>query len=147
MKQIVISSLLILLHIHLFAQQDSIFQKRNERNKMEIKDSLNKKTQIIPQLPPRSLIIKMKDLQEIKGLKENPFIVIDDTSSFSTDELASGLSDEELARYKKNKDAIKQLIKAPPSEEETYPTLAKIRKILGVAKTIGVIIILLLSIL
>ena len=145
MKQIVISSLLILLPVNLIAQQDSTFQKGNEKNKMEIKDSLNKKTQIVPQLPPRSLIIKMKDLKKIKNLKENPFIVIDDTSSFSAEELASGLSDEELARYKKNKDAIKQLIKAPPSEEETYPTLAKIRKILGVAKTIGVIIILLLS--
>jgi len=145
MKQIVISSLLILLPVNLIAQQDSTFQKGNEKNKMEIKDSLNKKTQIVSQLPPRSLIIKMKDLKKIKNLKENPFIVIDDTSSFSAEELASGLSDEELARYKKNKDAIKQLIKAPPSEEETYPTLAKIRKILGVAKTIGVIIILLLS--
>ncbi len=145
MKQIVISSLLILLPVNLIAQQDSTFQKGNEKNKMEIKDSLNKKTQIVSQLPPRSLIIKMKDLKKIKNLKENPFIVIDDTSSFSAEELASGLSDEELARYKKNKDAIKQLIKAPPSEEETYHTLAKIRKILGVAKTIGVIIILLLS--
>ncbi|NJD22265.1 MAG: hypothetical protein FIA82_06290 [Melioribacter sp.] len=147
MKLIIISSLLILLPINLISQQDSTILKRNEKNKIEIKDSLNKKIQIIPQLPPRSLIIKMKDLKEIKDLKENPFIVIDDTSSFSAEELASGLSDEELARYKKNKEAVKQLIKAPPSEEETYPTLAKIRNILGVAKTIGVIIILLLSIL
>ncbi len=147
MKQIVISSLLILLRINLIAQQDSTILKANEKNKMEIKDSLNKKTQIVQQLPPRSLIIKMKDLQKIKDLKENPFIVIDDTSNFSAEELESGLSDKELARYKKNKEAVKQLIKAPPPEEETYPTLAKIRTILGVAKTIGVIIILLLSIL
>lgn len=145
MQQIVISSLLILLPINLIAQQDSIFLKGNEKNKMEIKDSLNKKTQIVPQLPPRSLIIKMKDLKKIKDLKENPFIVIDDTSNFSIEELASGLSDEELARYRKNKNAIKLLIKAPSSEEETYSTLAKIRNLLGVAKTIDVIIILLLS--
>ena len=147
MKQIVISSLLIFLPLNLIAQQDSAILKRNEKNKVEIKDSLNKKAQIVAQLPPRSLIIKMKDLHEIKDLKENPFIVIDDTSSYSTEELASGLSEEELARYKKNKEKVKSLFKAPPSEEETYPTIAEIRKILGVAKTIGVIIILLLSIL
>ena len=147
MKQIIISSLLILLPLNLIAQQDSTILKGNEKNKVEIKDSLNKKTQIVTQLPPRSLIIKMKDLHEIKDLKGNPFIVIDDTSSYSAEELASGLSEEELARYKKNKREIMQLLKAPPSEEETYPTIAKIRNILGVAKTIGVIIILLLSIL
>ena len=40
-----------------------------------------------------------------------------------------------------------RLLIIPPSEEETYPTLAKIRNILGAAQTIGVIIILFLSIL
>lgn len=139
--------MLVLSPIILMAQEDSTFFKRNEKNKLVIKDSLNNKLFVVPQLPPRTLIIKMKDLQEIKNLKGNPFIVIDDTSSFSADELASGLSEEELARYKKNKEAVKSLIKLPPSEEETYPTIAKIRKILGAAKTIGVIIILLLSIL
>lgn len=147
MKLIIISSLLIFLPVNLIAQQDSTILKGNEKNKIEIKDSLNKKAQIVRQLPPRSLIIKMKDLKKIKDLKENPFIVIDDTSSFTAEELASGLSDEELARYKKNKEAVKQLLKVPPSEENTYPTLAKIRSILGAVKTIGVIIILLLSIL
>lgn len=139
--------MLVLSPIILMVQEDSIFFKRNEKNKLVIKDSLNNKLFVVPQLPPRTLIIKMKDLQEIKNLKGNPFIVIDDTSSFSADELASGLSEEELARYKKNKEAVKSLIKLPPSEEETYHAIAKIRKILGAAKTIGVIIILLLSIL
>ena len=147
MKFIIVGSLLVFSPIILMAQEDSTLLKRNEKNKMEIKDSLKNELLIVPQLPPRTLIIKMKDLQEIKNLREHPFIVIDDTSSFSADELTSGLSEEELARYKKNKDAVKSLIKLPPSEEETYPTLAKIRKILGAAKTIGVIIILLLSIL
>jgi len=147
MKFIIIGSLLVLSPIILMAQEDSTFFKRNEKNKLVIKDSLKNKLFVVPQLPPRTLIIKMKDLQEIKNLKGNPFIVIDDTSSFSADELASGLSEGELARYKKNKEAVKSLIKLPPSEEETYPAIAKIRKILGAAKTIGVIIILLLSIL
>lgn len=147
MKFIIIGSLLVLSPIILMAQEDSTFFKRNEKNKLVIKDSLNNKLFVVPQLPPRTLIIKMKDLQEIKNLKGNPFIVIDDTSSFSVDELASGLSEEELARYKKNKAAVKSLIKLPPSEEETYPAIAIIRKILGAAQTIGVIIILLLSIL
>ncbi len=147
MKFIIIGSLLVLSPIILTAQEDSTFLKRNEKNKMGIKDNLNNNLLIVPQLPPRTLIIKMKDLQKIKNLKENLFIVIDNTSNFSADELASGLSEEELVRYKKNKEAIKRLIKLPPSEEETYPTIAKIRNVLGVAKTIGVIIILLLSIL
>ncbi|MBI5729697.1 MAG: hypothetical protein HY963_01030 [Ignavibacteriales bacterium] len=146
MKFIIVVSLLVLSPIILIAQEDSTFLKRNEKI-IEIKDSLKNKLFIVPQLPPRTLIIKMKDLKKIKNLRENPFIVIDDTSNFSEDELASGLSEEELVRYKKNKEAIKRLIKLPPSEEETYPTIAKIRNILGVAKTIGVIIILLLSIL
>lgn len=147
MKFIIVGSLLVFSPIILMAQEDSTFLKRNEKNKMEIKDSLNNKLLIVPQLPPRSLIIKMKDLQKIKMLNEDDFIVIDDTANFSEDDLAGGLSEKELTSYKKNKEAIKRLIKLPPSEEETYPTIAKIRNILGAAKTIGVIIILLLSIL
>ena len=139
--------MLVLSPIILIAQEDSTFLRRNEKNKKEIKDSLNNNLLTAPQLSPRTLIIKMKDLKEIKNLRENPFIVIDDTSSFSTDELASGLSEEELARYKNNKEAIKRLLKLPPSEEESYSTLVKIRNILGISKTIGVMIILLLSIL
>ena len=147
MKFIKIGFLLVLSPIILIAQVDSTHLRKNEKNKKEIDDSLTNKLLIVPRLPPRTLIIKMKDLQEIKNLRENLFIIIDDTSNFTTDELASGLSDEELARYKRNKDAAKSLIKLPPSEEKVYPTLAKIRKILGVAKTIGVIIIMLLSLL
>jgi len=147
MKVILICFVLALFPIILTAQEDSTFSRRNEKNKLGIIDSLKEKLPAVMQLPPRTLIIKMKDLHQIKDLKGNPFIVIDDTSTFSQDELASGLSEEELTRYKKNKEKIIQLFKAPPSEEETYPTIAKIRKILGVAKTIGVIIILLLSVL
>ena len=100
-----------------------------------------------PALPPRALIIKMKDLKEIQGLKNSSFKVIDDTVQYTTEDFASGLSEEELASYKKNKDEIKQLLIPPAPEEETYPTISTIRKILGVAKTVGVIIILILSLL
>ena len=89
----------------------------------------------------------MKDLKEIKNLKDSSFKVIDDTSQYTAEELASGLSEEELANYKKNKEEIKQLLIPPPSEEETYPTVSTIRKILKLAKTAGVIIILILSLL
>lgn len=62
-------------------------------------------------------------------------------------ERKSGLSDEELNRYMNNKAYLKSLMKLPPNESETYPTVSAIRQVLGVAKTVGVIIILLLSIL
>lgn len=75
------------------------------------------------------------------------FIVIDDTTGYTDEELASGLSEKELTDYKKNKNELRKLIVLPPPEEETYPEVSTIRKILGVAKTAGVIIILILSLL
>jgi hypothetical protein len=89
----------------------------------------------------------MKDLKEIKNLEEKPFIVIDDTSNYTAEELASGLSEEELAKYKKNKEKIKQLLLPPPSEEETYPTISTIRKVLYVVRRVGAIVLLILSLL
>jgi len=62
-------------------------------------------------------------------------------------ERKSGLSDEELTGYMKNKAYLKSLMKLPPNEAETYPAVHKLRQVLGIAKTVGVIIILLLSIL
>lgn len=138
---------LFLSPFFLFAQEDTTLSKRSQRDKINITDSSKKKFLIAPQLPPRTLIIKMKDLKEIKNLEEKPFIVIDDTSNYTAEELASGLSEEELAKYKKNKEKIKQLFIPPPSEEETYPTVSTIRKILGIVKTAGVILILILSLL
>lgn len=95
-------------------------------------------------LPPRSLIIKTKDLKEIKYLTEKPFMIIDDTIKFSADELSSGLSETELCAYKKNKDETKNILVPPPSEEEAYPLITKVRKILGAAQTIGAIVIFIL---
>jgi hypothetical protein len=147
MKFFTISSLLFLFPVILSAQKDSTFIKGNERNKIELRDTINGNLLAAPKIPPRTLIIKMKDLKKIKNLKENPFIVVDDTSSFSTEELSAGLSEEELVQYKKNKKFIMELLKLPPSEEATYPLLAKIRKILSVSQTVGAIIIMLLSVL
>lgn len=134
----------LLSPVFLFAQEDSTQSKKLEKNSM---DSSKKTLPLTPALPPRLLIIKMKDLKEIKNLKDSSFKVIDDTSHYTAEELASGLSEVELANYKKNKEKIKQLFIQPPPEEETYPTVSTIRKILGIAKTAGVILILILSLL
>jgi hypothetical protein len=136
---------LFLSPIVLFSQGDTTFSKNAENYKTG--DSAKKKLFITPQIPPRSLIIKMKDLNEIKKIKEKSFIIIDDTAGYTDEELASGLSEKELTDYKKNKKELKQLMFLPPPEEETYPEVSTIRKILSVAKTAGVIIILILSLL
>ena len=134
---------LFLSPLVLFSQEDTTLLKKEGSNKQV--DSSKKKLIITPQIPPRSLIIKLKDLNEIKKLKEKSFIIIDDTAGYSDEELASGLSEKELTDYKKNKKELKELLVLPPPEEETYPEVSTIRKILGVAKTAGVIIILILS--
>ena len=144
MKSQTVILLVLLSPVFLFAQEDTTQSMRLEKNSI---DSSKKKLSLTPTLPPRALIIKMKDLKEIKNLKDSSFKVIDDTSQYTAEELASGLSEEELANYKKNKEEIKQLLIPPPSEEETYPTVSTIRKILKLAKTAGVIIILILSLL
>ena len=144
MKSQTVILLVLLSPVFLFAQEDTTQSMRLEKNSI---DSSKKKLPLTPTLPPRALIIKMKDLKEIKNLKDSSFKVIDDTSQYTAEELASGLSEEELANYKKNKEEIKQLLIPPPSEEETYPTVSTIRKILKLAKTAGVIIILILSLL
>lgn len=65
----------------------------------------------------------------------------------SKEEIQSGLTDDELERYMKNKSFLKSLMKLPPNEAEVYPEVHKLRQLLGIAKTAGVLIILLLSIL
>ncbi len=65
----------------------------------------------------------------------------------SESEIKSGLTDDELKRYMDNKAFLKSLMKLPPSEAEKYPALHFVRQALGAAKTIGVIIIFLLSVL
>ncbi|PKL83050.1 MAG: hypothetical protein CVV24_06915 [Ignavibacteriae bacterium HGW-Ignavibacteriae-3] len=99
------------------------------------------------QLPPRTLIIKMKDIKQIGSLRDNQFIIVDDTARYSAEELSSGLSEKELEAYRSNKEIIKELIIPPPSEENTYPAVSVIRKILGIAKNAAVILILIVSLL
>jgi len=65
----------------------------------------------------------------------------------SKEEKLSGLTDDELKRYMENKTFLKSLMKLPPNEAEKYPALHFVRQALGAAKTLGAIIILLMSIL
>jgi hypothetical protein len=146
MKLQIVFLLFLIFPIIVLAQVDSILSFNVEKNiNQETSDTSKHNLLVRPYLPPRSLIIKMKDLKEIKGLKGKPFIIIDDTAKYTAEELASGLSEEELASYKKNKDATKEIMTPPKSEEETYPLITKIRKVLGTAQTIGAIIILIIS--
>lgn len=142
MKPQAVIFILLISPFFLFAQKDTVQSKKNEKNSV---DSSKRNFPLIRVLPPRELIIKMKDLKEIKNLARSSFKVIDDTSRYTSEEVASGLSEEELDNYKKNKDEIKQLLIQSPSEEQKYPALSTIRKILGIAKTAAVIIILILS--
>ncbi len=89
----------------------------------------------------------MKDIKQIGSLRDNQFIIVDDTARYSAEELSSGLSEKELEAYRSNKEIIKELIIPPPSEENTYPAVSVIRKILGIAKNAAVILILIVSLL
>lgn len=144
MKSKAVILFVLLSPIFLIAQKDTTQLKKIEKNST---DSLNKKLSLPRMLPPRELIIKMKDLKEIKKLGNSHFTVIDDSSNYTAEELASGLSEEELFNYKKNKEKLKELLTPPPAEDETYPAISTIRKILGAAKTAAVILILILSLL
>ncbi len=89
-------------------------------------------------LTPLGFDFSVNNSEEINSLINN--LLLTET------ERKSGLSEEELNRYMNNKAYLKSLMKLPPNESEVYPTISAIRQILGVAKTVGVIIILLMSI-
>jgi hypothetical protein len=127
------------------AQTDSVRTIKEKNSTLGIKDSVEHK-KLPLKLPPRTLIIKPKDLKKIKGIDEKSFMIID-SMKYSEEELASGLSAKDLEGYKKNKEELKQLVKPQQSEEVTYPFLAWVRKILGNAKEVGAIIVLILSLL
>ncbi len=129
------------------AQNDSLHILREKNISMEISDTSKIKNLHLMQLPPRSLIIKSKDLNKIKDIDDKSFIIIDDTVKYTKDELASGLSEKELENYNKNKAELRNLVNLSSSEGDTYPTLSKIRKMLLDAKRIGAVIILILSLL
>jgi hypothetical protein len=139
-------SLFIIFPLVIVAQEDSSLTRKEKNINPGISDTAKLKNLHLIQIPPRSLIIKLKDLEKMRGVDEKSFI-IEDTLKYSKDELASGLSEKELGGYKKNKEELKNLYKPPVSEEDTYPTLAKTRKFLEVAKKVGAVIILILSLL
>jgi hypothetical protein len=143
MKPAVLITLFIFFSSILYAQTDTTVSA----DAAEKKDTSKSKIIIRPQIPPRTLIIKMKDLDRIRKPVQRQFIIIDDTSHFTEAELESGLSEKELKEYRKNKNEIKELLKPPVSEEEKYPGITDFRNILDIAKKAGVIIILILSLL
>ncbi len=141
MKSFAVILLLLLSPFSLSAQADPNFSKyADEKN-----DSLKKKNFVCPPIPPRELIIKLKDAVELNRSILKEFKIVDDSSNFTAEELASGLTEEELKAYRKNKDDLRKILKPPDSEEKLYPEISTLRKILNIAKTAGVIIILLLS--
>lgn len=145
MKHLNVLILSFILSTALNAQEDSTVFIRQEKIRSVAKDSLKNKSLFVTPLPPRTLIIKSKDLPFIKSELAKFFLIVDDTTEYTPDELSSGLSKNELDNYRKNKKKLKEVFVPPPSEESTYPTVAMLRKILGIAKTIGVIIIFILS--
>lgn len=125
---------LIILTIPVLAQTESKQPRLDSSKTKKIFEPLAKEN-----LTPLGFDFSVNNSEEINLLINNLLL--------TEAELKSGLSDEELTRYMNNKAYLKSLMKLPPNEAEEYPTLSVIRKVLGAAKTVGVIIILLLSIL
>lgn len=90
-------------------------------------------------IPPLGFDFSTNSIEEINFLINNLLL--------SKDEKLSGLTDDGLKMFMDNKTLLKSLMKLPPSEAEKYPALHFVRHALGAAKTIGVIIIFLLSVL
>lgn len=137
----------LLAPILITAQTDTSRIVKENEIKTEKGDTVKIKKPGLLRLPPRILIIKLKDLEKINGVDKNLFTVIDSTGKYSGDELASGLSDKELENYNKNKETLKKLHNQTRSDEDEYPVLTKSRKFLDIAKKAGAVIILILSLL
>lgn len=118
-------------------------KKINPENKLFRIDSTRAKKLLVPlrkdSILPLGFDFSLNNSEEINLLINHVLL--------TKEEMQSGLSGDELKRYKNNKSYLKSLMKLPPNEAETYPTVHKLRQVLGIAKTVGVIIILLLSIL
>jgi hypothetical protein len=124
----------IILTIPVLAQTESKKPRLDSSKTKKIFEPLGKEN-----LTPLGFDFSVNNSEEINILINNLLL--------TEAERKSGLSDEELTRYMNNKAYLKSLMKLPPNESEVYPTMSAIRQVLGAAKTIGVIIILLLSIL
>ncbi|MBI3125877.1 MAG: hypothetical protein HYZ10_15885 [Ignavibacteriales bacterium] len=135
--------LFIIICTPILAQKDSSVKKINPESKLFRLDSTQAKKLLAPprkdSILPLGFDFSLNNSEEMNLLINNLLL--------TKAERESGLSDEELTGYMKNKAYLKSLMKLPPNEAEEYPALSVIRKILGAAKTVGVIIILLLSIL
>lgn len=125
---------LIIFTVSILAQTESKQPRLDSSKTNKILEPLSKDS-----LRPLGFDFSVNNSEEINLLINN-FLLTEA-------ERKSGLSDEELTGYMKNKAYLKSLMKLPPNEAEEYPTLSVIRKILGAAKTVGVIIIFLLSVL
>lgn len=135
--------LFIIICTPIFAQKDSSVKKINPESKIFGLDSTQTKKLLAPlrkdSILPLGFDFSLNNSEEVNFLINNLLL--------AKEERKSGLSEDELKRYKNNKSYLKSLMKLPPNEAEIYPTISAIRKILGAAKTVGVIIILLMSIL
>jgi hypothetical protein len=134
----------LLGNILVLAQTDSSVNK-NHKN---MKDTGKVVTTIPGFTANKIMVIQKKDLALIKPIEGMNFIVDGDTLTFSAEEIQSGLTIAELKTIRSNKDSLLSHIKPKmTNEEEKYPFLYQLRKYLGIAKSIGVIIILILSLL
>ena len=135
--------LFIIICTPIFAQKDSSVKKINPEDKLFRIDSIRAKKLLVPlrkdSILPLGFDFSLNNCEEVNLLFNNLLL--------TKEERKSGLSEDELKRCKNNKSYLQSLMKLPPNEAETYPTVHKLRQVLGIAKTVGVIIILLLSIL
>lgn len=142
MKFYFLISFLLLGDILILAQTDSLSNKKPGN----IEDSNKVKTAPLPSFINKNMVIQKKDLKLITPVQGMNFIVDGDTLSFSEEEIESGLTIDELKAARANRDSLLSYIKPRVTDEEKkYPFLYQLRKYLGAAKTVGVIIILLLS--
>ena len=130
---------LLLGNVIIFAQTDSSGTRKDTgKTELSIPFSLMKK----------NMVIQKKDMPLIKPIEGMNFVIEGDTLTFTKEEIESGLTVEELKTIRANKDSLLSYIKPNMiNEEKEYPFLYRLRKILGAAKTIGVIIILIMSLL
>jgi hypothetical protein len=137
--------MLVLGNVWVAAQSDSLFSKKKSHEGDTTKTNLH----INRKLPRSDFVIQKKDLKLIKPVEAMPYEVDGKIMKFTNEEIESGLTIQELKSIRVNKDSLLSYITPEPAidEKKEYPVLYQIRKILGTAKTVGVIIILLLSLL
>ncbi len=95
----------------------------------------------------KDFVIQNKDLDLIRPADGMNYIVNGDTLIFSKEEIESGLTVAELKAIRTNRNtSFAYITPRIIDEEKEFPALFRFRNILGISKTIAVIIIILLSI-